>query len=224
MTDQPDTEIHRLRERVAYQDARIGELHQTIGDLREQADPPGHLRRLMDANQQLREQVDTLRREVDDLDARRARWALEHEKRRDELAAERASRQAWAEEAMRLDHAHDEAVKSLREEIGWQKHAYRDGTDKQAIARTIGMEDALRTVEETFSPPQCGVHTEPPDETATPDEWSKRLGIQVMDPDGWRRDGKPWGEPVSEAEFRSRAAWSSVIGPVPGVLPEGGAQ
>jgi len=39
----------------------------------------------------------------EDLDARRARWAEEHEKRRDELERSEASRQAWAEEAMRLD-------------------------------------------------------------------------------------------------------------------------
>lgn len=37
------------------------------------------------------------------LDERRARWAEEHEKRRDELERSEASRRAWAEEAMRLD-------------------------------------------------------------------------------------------------------------------------
>lgn len=64
--------------------------------------------------------------------------------------AERSSRQAWAAEAMRLELAYDEVEKTLREEIAWQKHAYRDGKDKVAVGRTIGMEDALRTLQQLF--------------------------------------------------------------------------
>jgi hypothetical protein len=41
--------------------------------------------------------------EAADLDDRRARWALEHQKRSEELERSEASRQAWAEEAMRMD-------------------------------------------------------------------------------------------------------------------------
>lgn len=62
--------------RVAYLEARVGELNNTIGELRA---------------------------ENVDLDDRRARWAEEHEKRRDELGRSEASRQAWAEEALRVD-------------------------------------------------------------------------------------------------------------------------
>lgn len=62
------------RQRVAYPEARVGELHNTIGELR-----------------------------AENVDDRRARWAEEHEKRRDELAKSEASRQAWAEGAMRLE-------------------------------------------------------------------------------------------------------------------------
>lgn len=47
--------------------------------------------------------IGELEAEVDDLDARRARWAWEHQKRWEERDAERSSRQAWAVEAMRLD-------------------------------------------------------------------------------------------------------------------------
>lgn len=43
----------------------------------------------------------------------------------------------------------------------------------------------------------------------TPDEWSRIKQITVHGPDGWRRDGKPWSEPISEAEFMSRASVSS---------------
>jgi hypothetical protein len=71
-----------LKQRVAYLEARVGELHNTIGELRA---------------------------ENTDLDDRRARWAEEHEKRRDELARSEASRQAWAEEAMRLQLEADDA-------------------------------------------------------------------------------------------------------------------
>jgi hypothetical protein len=60
-----------------------------------------------------------------------------------------------------------------------------------------------------------------PPALATPDEWSKRFGIKVWDPDGWRSDGKPWDEPISEDEFERRAAVSTVG---PSVHPEGGTQ
>jgi hypothetical protein len=56
-------------------------------------------------------------------------------------------------------------------------------------------------------------------ELATPDEWSKRFGVKVWDPDGWRSDGKAWDEPISKAEFERRLAVSTVG---PSVHPEGG--
>lgn len=56
--------------------------------------------------------------------------------------------------------------------------------------------------------PQCAVHPDGP-ELATPDAWCKRLSIHVLDPDGWRRDRKPWADPITEDEFRRRAAWST---------------
>lgn len=75
------------------------------------------------------------------------------------------------------------------------------------------------------STPECAVHPEGP-EIDTPDSWCKRLGIHVLDPDGWRRDGKPWDEAVSEAEFRRRATWSTQAPWAPSaavsVHPEGG--
>jgi hypothetical protein len=56
-------------------------------------------------------------------------------------------------------------------------------------------------------------------ELATPDEWSKRFGVKVWDPDGWRSDGKAWDEPISKAEFERRLAVSTAG---PSVHPEGG--
>lgn len=73
----------------------------------------------------------------------------------EERDAAEASRRDWAAEAESLDAARVMVVERLTEEIRWQKHAYRgearDGTDKAAMGRTIGMEDALRTVVDTFA-------------------------------------------------------------------------
>jgi hypothetical protein len=44
----------------------------------------------------------------------------------------------------------------------------------------------------------------------TPDEWSALLGVTVLDPDGWRRDRRPWSEPLTRAEFQTRAFESTV--------------
>lgn len=44
----------------------------------------------------------------------------------------------------------------------------------------------------------------------TPGEWQCRKGIRILDPDGWRgRDGRPWSDPITEAEFDQRAAPST---------------
>ena len=43
----------------------------------------------------------------------------------------------------------------------------------------------------------------------TPDEWCKQFSVTVHGPDGWRRDGRPWSDPITEAEFWERVAVSS---------------
>lgn len=48
----------------------------------------------------------------------------------------------------------------------------------------------------------------------TPDEWCGRFDVTVHGPDGWRRDGKSWDEPITQAEFWQRVAWSSCTMPV----------
>ena len=44
-----------------------------------------------------------------------------------------------------------------------------------------------------------------------PDDWCAILGVRMLDPDGWRRDDKPYGEPVKLAEF-VRRCWPSTLG------------
>lgn len=39
----------------------------------------------------------------------------------------------------------------------------------------------------------------------TPEEWSKRTGIVIQDPDGWRNTGLPFNVPITRAEFIYRA-------------------
>lgn len=76
----------------------------------------------------------------------------------------------------------------------------------------------INEASEARARPQCVVHPDSP-EIATPDEWCRRLNVTVHDPDGWRRGGKSWTDPITRAEFQERIAWSSVSMPV---LPEGG--
>lgn len=52
-------------------------------------------------------------------------------------------------------------------------------------------------------------------ELLTPAEWCEHTGIRVLDPDGWRIDGRSWDEPIDEAEFKERV-WSSTISCLPG--------
>ena len=44
-----------------------------------------------------------------------------------------------------------------------------------------------------------------------PADWCAILGIRMVDPDGWRRDEKPYGEPVGLDEF-VRRCWPSTLG------------
>lgn len=43
-----------------------------------------------------------------------------------------------------------------------------------------------------------------------PEEWGKILGWRVLDPDGWRKDDKPWEEPITENEYMERLFWSTI--------------
>lgn len=49
----------------------------------------------------------------------------------------------------------------------------------------------------------------------TPDEWLalNHPNLTVMDPDGWRGPkGRPWTDPISEAEFNRRLPYCTVTG------------
>lgn len=43
----------------------------------------------------------------------------------------------------------------------------------------------------------------------TPKEWQELEGIIVIDPDGWRKDGKSFDEPISKDEFNQRMVLST---------------
>lgn len=40
--------------------------------------------------------------------------------------------------------------------------------------------------------------------------WERLRGVRILDPDGWRWDGKGWEEPIDEDEFIRRAAISTM--------------
>ena len=45
-----------------------------------------------------------------------------------------------------------------------------------------------------------------------PSEWAKKLGIVILDPDGWRgKDGRDFEDPISEAEFERRKVISTIM-------------
>lgn len=45
----------------------------------------------------------------------------------------------------------------------------------------------------------------------TPEEWAKRIGVTILDPDGWDRSNfeESWSTPLTESEFRLRASLST---------------
>jgi len=52
--------------------------------------------------------------------------------------------------------------------------------------------------------------TERNSEVKTPDEWQDELGLIVLDPDGWRRDGTSWTKPITREEFETKLASSTI--------------
>lgn len=52
-------------------------------------------------------------------------------------------------------------------------------------------------------------------ERRTPDEWCKRCGLTILDPDGWdrRNFAGDWARPLTWAEFRDKAWASTAQGP-----------
>jgi hypothetical protein len=51
-------------------------------------------------------------------------------------------------------------------------------------------------------------------------EWAAARGIKILDPDGWRDDGKPLDELIAEDEFEQRLA-QSTAGPWPEAVDGG---
>lgn len=90
----------------------------------------------------------------EDLDARRARWAEEHEKRRDELEAVEASRRDWAAIAM----AHDMAAEF--QAVGTLDDPWPEPPAVGAPCSCLTAEQAAVVSAGGFSLPLCAVHPE----------------------------------------------------------------
>ena len=45
-----------------------------------------------------------------------------------------------------------------------------------------------------------------------PSTWAKKIGVRIMDPDGWRNDGKSLNVPLTKKEFDQRIVISTVCG------------
>jgi hypothetical protein len=76
----------------------------------------------------------------------------------------------------------------------------------EAIAQSAGVERSADGTERAGWP----------EVLKTPEEWLAEIrpGVRVLDPDGWRgRDGRPWTDPISRAEFTRRLVLSTQIGP-----------
>lgn len=43
-----------------------------------------------------------------------------------------------------------------------------------------------------------------PAELHTPAEWCALAAVEVLDPEGWRVDGKSWDDPINADEFKTR--------------------
>jgi hypothetical protein len=47
----------------------------------------------------------------------------------------------------------------------------------------------------------------------TPEVWNSMYGVRIMDPDGWRRDGKDYDEPLTFDDWHDRMLDSTVAAP-----------
>ena len=41
-------------------------------------------------------------------------------------------------------------------------------------------------------------------EMKKPEDWAQEMGVTILDPDGWRRDGKDFEQRVTKKEFKER--------------------
>ena len=48
-----------------------------------------------------------------------------------------------------------------------------------------------------------------------PEEWADSMSITILDPDGWRIDGKDFNEPITFEEFEDRLCNSTIQMGVP---------
>ena len=75
------------------------------------------------------------------------------------------------------------------------------------------MQDAKRMIDaDYFNYDKCIWKTTANDKVIKhkPSTWEKLRGIQILDPDGWRKDGKSFNAPLTEEEWNERMVYSTV--------------
>jgi DNA repair protein RadC/predicted ABC-type ATPase len=84
--------------------------------------------------------------------------------------------------------------------------------DQQAVTQANAgvAETLLNAIDETRQPA----------ETKTPQQWAEAIGYRIIDPDGWRADGKSLDEPLTWDEFRQRARVSTMAAEDSNASPE----
>ena len=58
-------------------------------------------------------------------------------------------------------------------------------------------------------------------ERLTSQEWCDKIGVFVIDADGWRDDPHSWGRRITEAEFNERLNVSTIMHRTPNKSVEG---
>jgi hypothetical protein len=76
-----------------------------------------------------------------------------------------------------------------------------DRAEEDHVAVSRSAEDMKRQVDQAYE----AIHF-------TPSLWCKIFDVQIMDPDGWRRDGKSFDDHVSCEEFKARCDGSTTMG------------
>lgn len=87
-----------------------------------------------------------------------------------------------------------------------------DGTFRATVTDAGGGYVTLLVERDTMNYPRIGSTVVVAYEKKTPEDWARLKGIVIVDPDGWRDDEnyRRWDEPITEEEFRRRAAVSTI--------------
>jgi hypothetical protein len=95
------------------------------------------------------------------------------------------------------------------EVTGWD--ILGDGTEPWSYAGPV--DDRFRAAEATLVSHRAPAESD--GVLRTPEDWQRQLpDVEILDPDGWRGpNGRPWDEPITEAEYLRRRALCTVTSP-----------